>query len=148
MPKRVAATRCAREAAERNEQLAIEADKLWRSQLSPGVPWYQIPPEPLPASAMLAAARDEGPRRRSPLVDFLTTRTVGRFSIPFRVVGMSRRDRHGTTPVPQPLAIDGVVFSDPATRTLTVRLADSVQGYGRLLWKQGWQTLRQAEESG
>jgi hypothetical protein len=53
-----------------------------------------------------------------------------------------------TVPVPQPMALDGVVFSDPATRTLTVRLSDSTNGYGRLLWKQGWQLLRQAQESG
>jgi hypothetical protein len=42
-----------------------------------------------------------------------------------------------TTPVLQPMALDGVVFSDPATRTLTVRLADSVQGYGRLFLNRG-----------
>jgi hypothetical protein len=53
-----------------------------------------------------------------------------------------------TVPVPQPLAADGMVFIDPATRTLTVRPSDTASGYTRLLWKQGWQALRQAQESG
>jgi hypothetical protein len=53
-----------------------------------------------------------------------------------------------TTPVPQPLAVDGVVFNDTATRTLHVRLSDQANGYTRLLWQQGWQALRRAEESG
>jgi hypothetical protein len=53
-----------------------------------------------------------------------------------------------TTPLPQPLAADGVVFNDAAARTLYVRLSDYANGYTRLLWQQGWQALRQAEESG
>jgi hypothetical protein len=53
-----------------------------------------------------------------------------------------------TVPVPQPLAADGVVFNDPATRTLTVRLSEAASGYTRLLWRQGWQALRQAQEGG
>jgi hypothetical protein len=53
-----------------------------------------------------------------------------------------------TTPVPQPLAVDGVVFNDVATRTLHVRLSDQASGYTRLLWQQGWQQQRRAEEAG
>jgi hypothetical protein len=53
-----------------------------------------------------------------------------------------------TEKVPQPLTVDGVVFNDPATRTLHVRLSDQASGYTRLLWQQGWQALRRAEESG
>ena len=53
-----------------------------------------------------------------------------------------------TTQIPQPVAVDGVVFNDVATRTLTVRLPDKATGYTKLLWQQGWQALRRAEESG
>jgi hypothetical protein len=53
-----------------------------------------------------------------------------------------------TTPLPQPMAVDGVVFNDPATRTLHVRLSDQASGYAKLLWQQGWQQLRRAEETG
>jgi hypothetical protein len=61
----------AREVAERNERQAIEADRQRRAQLSPGVPWYEIPADLLPVQAMTAAARDESPRRRNPLLDFI-----------------------------------------------------------------------------
>jgi hypothetical protein len=50
--------------------------------------------------------------------------------------------------LPQPKAAIGVVFNDPATRTLTVRLSDEADGYTRLLWQQGWQQLRRAQEAG
>ena len=53
-----------------------------------------------------------------------------------------------TEVVPQPVAVDGVVFNDVATRTLTVRLPDNASGYTKLLWQQGWQQLRRAEEAG
>jgi hypothetical protein len=53
-----------------------------------------------------------------------------------------------TTPVPQPLAADGVVFNDVGARTLHVRLSDQASGYTKLLWQQGWQALRRAEETG
>lgn len=53
-----------------------------------------------------------------------------------------------TTKLPDPVAADGVVFNDPATRTLHVRLSEQANGYTRLLWQQGWQALRQAEQSG
>jgi hypothetical protein len=52
------------------------------------------------------------------------------------------------TTLPDPVAVDGVVFNDPVARTLHVRLPDSANGYTRLLFRQGWQALRQAEESG
>lgn len=50
--------------------------------------------------------------------------------------------------MPQPVAVDGVVFNDVATRTLTVRLPDKASGYERLLWQQAWQQQRQAREKG
>ena len=53
-----------------------------------------------------------------------------------------------TTTLPDPVAVDGVVFNDVETRTLHVRLSDQANGYSRLLWAQGWQALRRAEESG
>jgi hypothetical protein len=53
-----------------------------------------------------------------------------------------------TEVLPQPAAVDGVVFHDPATRTLHVRLSDQANGYTKLLWQQGWQMLCRAEEAG
>jgi hypothetical protein len=41
-----------------------------------------------------------------------------------------------------------VVFADVAARTLTVRLSEQESGYTKLLWRTGWQALRQAEEAG
>ena len=53
-----------------------------------------------------------------------------------------------TTRLPQPLALDGVVYSDVSTRTLFVRLPDAAGGHARSLWGQAYQQLRKAEESG
>jgi hypothetical protein len=53
-----------------------------------------------------------------------------------------------TERLPSPLAADGVVFNDPATRTLTVRLSDAASGYTPLLWRQGLQRLAAAAETG
>jgi hypothetical protein len=50
--------------------------------------------------------------------------------------------------LPQPQAIDAVVFVDVLTRTLTVRLGDKAGGYERLLWTQAWQALRRSQEAG
>ena len=50
--------------------------------------------------------------------------------------------------LPQPRAIDAVVFVDVLTRTLTARLPDQAGGYERLLWTQAWQQLRRAQEAG
>ena len=50
--------------------------------------------------------------------------------------------------LPQPKACTGVVFNDIATRTLTVRLSDEADGFTRLLWQQGWQQQRRAQEAG
>jgi hypothetical protein len=63
-----------REALERQEQQAIEADKAWRSQLPVGLPWYEIPDGVPPVVAMTAAARDESPRKRSMVEDLLDRR--------------------------------------------------------------------------
>ena len=48
--------------------------------------------------------------------------------------------------VPRPLAADGVVVNDPATRTLIVKPAKA--GYASLLWREAHQELAAAEESG
>jgi hypothetical protein len=50
--------------------------------------------------------------------------------------------------LPQPQAIDAVVFVDATSRTLSVRLRDQAGGYERLLWTQAWQQLRRAQEAG
>jgi hypothetical protein len=50
--------------------------------------------------------------------------------------------------LPQPQAIDAVVFVDAVSRTLTARLPDQAGGYERLLWTQAWQALRRAQEAG
>jgi hypothetical protein len=50
-------------------------------------------------------------------------------------------------PLPRPHAAVGVVTSDPASRTLTVRLSKQETGYARLLWRDGLQLLRQSEEA-
>ena len=57
--------------------------------------------------------------------------------------GRQRRMTPATEVMPQPLAVAAVVFSDPATRTLHVRLADHETGYARPCSSQGWQALRQ-----
>jgi hypothetical protein len=53
-----------------------------------------------------------------------------------------------TEVLPQPVAVDAVVFTDPVARTLTVRLPDSASGYDRLSWAQAWQAQRRAQEAG
>ena len=59
----------AREAAERAE---AEAEEQRRAGLWGGLPASAIPPGVAPAAAMLQAARDERPRRRSVLDDVLS----------------------------------------------------------------------------
>jgi hypothetical protein len=41
-----------------------------------------------------------------------------------------------------------VVFADVVARTLTVRLSEGESGYTKLLWREGWQALRRAQEAG
>ena len=43
--------------------------------------------------------------------------------------------------LPSPSAVDGVVSTDLAARTLVVRLSELAGGYARLLWRQGHQAL-------
>jgi hypothetical protein len=66
-----------REAAERQ---AIEADRLRRAQLWPGVPAAMIADGLIAANAMLAAAHDVRPRRQLPLQHALSQ--LGRFGLP------------------------------------------------------------------
>jgi hypothetical protein len=47
-----------REAAEARDRAAVQADKAWRSQLSRGVSWLDMPPGVAPAAAMLAVDED------------------------------------------------------------------------------------------
>jgi hypothetical protein len=53
-----------------------------------------------------------------------------------------------TEVVPSPVATDGVVFVDVATRTLVVRLPDAADGYTRRMWREGHAALVKAEQSG
>ena len=53
-----------------------------------------------------------------------------------------------TVRVPQPLIAVGVVVSDAVARILTVRLSENEKGYGRLLYRQAFQALVVAEETG
>jgi hypothetical protein len=53
-----------------------------------------------------------------------------------------------TDVLPQPQAVDAVVWHDIGERVLYVRLPDKASGYDRALWAQGWQQLRRAEEAG
>jgi hypothetical protein len=53
-----------------------------------------------------------------------------------------------TEALPQPQAVDAVVFVDAVSRTLTVRLPDQAGAYERMLWVQAWQQLRRAQEAG
>jgi hypothetical protein len=53
-----------------------------------------------------------------------------------------------TQKLPQPLAIDAVVVSDIATRSLGVRLSENASGYQRLWWKTAHQQLKAAVENG
>jgi hypothetical protein len=50
--------------------------------------------------------------------------------------------------LPSPLAAVGVVSSDRASRTLTVRLSDLEQGFPRLCWREAYRALRRSEEFG
>jgi hypothetical protein len=50
--------------------------------------------------------------------------------------------------LPQPEAMDAVVWTDVVSRVLTVRLPDAAGGYESLLWRDAWQALRQAQEAG
>jgi hypothetical protein len=51
-------------------------------------------------------------------------------------------------PLPQPKAIEAVVFVDTVSRTASVRLPDTAGGFERALWIQAWQQLRRAQEAG
>ncbi len=53
-----------------------------------------------------------------------------------------------TVPVPSPLAVDGVVFNDVATRSLVVRRPETAGGYEKLLWREAHAALVAAVESG
>jgi hypothetical protein len=50
--------------------------------------------------------------------------------------------------VPQPVALECVVFADYAARTLSVRLSDRASGYERQAWLQAWQSQRRSREAG
>jgi hypothetical protein len=50
--------------------------------------------------------------------------------------------------LPQPVVVDGVVFNDPGSRTLSVRLSDGADSHARLLWQRAWQRQRRSQEAG
>ena len=53
-----------------------------------------------------------------------------------------------TERLPSPTAIDDVVVTDVATRSLGVRLSELSSGYEKMWWKTAHQALRSAKESG
>jgi hypothetical protein len=53
-----------------------------------------------------------------------------------------------TEKLPAPFAVDAVVVSDIATRSLGVRLSETASGYQRLWWKTAHQQLKAAVENG
>ena len=53
-----------------------------------------------------------------------------------------------TTRLPSHSAAVAVVTNDMPSRTLVVKLAETAEGYARLLWRQGHQALVKAEQSG
>ena len=59
------------EVAAQQEARAIEADRVRRASIWGGVPADAVPPGVAPAAAMLQAAVDSRPRRRSVLEDAL-----------------------------------------------------------------------------
>jgi hypothetical protein len=61
-----------REAMERIEQEAVEADARFRAQLWQGVPADLMPPGLAPAAVMLQADKDAQPRRQSVLEEALS----------------------------------------------------------------------------
>jgi hypothetical protein len=74
------------------EREAIEADEQRRAQIWRGVPASSVPEGMSASTAMLMAARDAQPRRRSLVEDFLDRSDDQVVFIPFRV--MRRRDCH------------------------------------------------------
>jgi hypothetical protein len=65
-----------REAIARNEQRAIEADRLHRSQIWQGVPADSLPVGVAPAAAMLQSAKDAQPKRESPMEEAFAGETM------------------------------------------------------------------------
>jgi hypothetical protein len=53
-----------------------------------------------------------------------------------------------TERIPSPLAVDGAVFNDVATRTLVVRLSETAGGHAQLMWREAHGALVRAQESG
>jgi hypothetical protein len=50
--------------------------------------------------------------------------------------------------LPRPVAVDGVVFHDVVSRTLSVRPGDRASGYTKLLWREAWTKQRHSQEAG
>jgi hypothetical protein len=53
-----------------------------------------------------------------------------------------------TEVIPRPKAVTAAVFVDVVSRTLTARISERESGYSKLLWSEGWQALRRAQEAG
>jgi hypothetical protein len=60
-----------RAVARQQERQQEEADRQRRAQLPRGVPWHEVPDGVLPATAMLAAAKAEQPRRSPSRTEWL-----------------------------------------------------------------------------
>ena len=65
-----------REAAERREQAAVEADRVRRASIWGGISALDLPPGARPAAVMLQAARDAQPKRLTPLQEALSENTL------------------------------------------------------------------------
>ena len=55
---------------------------------------------------------------------------------------------YATEKLPQPFAIDAVVVTDVASRSLGARLSETASGYQRMWWKTAHQSLKAAVEDG
>jgi hypothetical protein len=53
-----------------------------------------------------------------------------------------------STPIPQPMAVVGVVSPLIPERVLVVRISDNENGYARSTWKTAYQALKRSDESG
>jgi hypothetical protein len=143
-----------REVRERQEQAAVEADRVRRASVWGGLPASAIPEGVSAASAMFAADRDARPRRQSPLQHALDQR--GRYCLPphpgrrgpVMTAMRSTASAIAATPIPSPMVVDATVFHEPGTRTLAVRLSEREEsGYAAHLWREAFLALRKAEES-
>ena len=128
-----------REKAAELERQAVEQDQQRRASIWGGIPADLIPVGVAPAQAMVAAEKDA---RRGSLR--WSTRCRMRAALCSIPSGLVRVRSEVVAAVPAPLACDGQVTFDPATRSLSVK----VSGVGASFWRKGHAALLAAEEAG